>query len=37
MAGFRMIRLAISIRDSQEIERRHVPPFPEVIRGSGEV
>ena len=33
-----MIRLAFSNRDSQEIERRHnVPPFREVIRGSGEI
>ena len=24
-----MIRLAFLIRDSREIERRHVPPFPE--------
>ena len=33
--GFRMIRLAFIIRDSQEIDRRHVPPFSEVVQGSG--
>ena len=33
--GFRMIRLAFYIRDSQEIDRRHVPPISEAIRGSG--
>ena len=30
-----MIRLALYIRDSQEINRRHVPPISEAIRGSG--
>ena len=30
-----MIRLAFYIRDSQEIDRRHVPPISEAIRGSG--
>ena len=32
-----MIRLAFytGIRDSQEIDRRHVPPVSEAIRGSG--
>ena len=33
--GFRMIRLTFYIRDSQEIDRRHVPPISEAIRGSG--
>ena len=30
-----MIRLALYIRDSQEIDRKHVPPISEAIRGSG--
>ena len=30
-----MIRLAFHIRDSQEIDRRHVPRISEAIRGSG--
>ena len=29
-----MIRLAFCIRDSQDIDRRHVPPISEAIRGS---
>ena len=33
--GFRMIRLAFSIRESSELDRRHVPPISEAIRGSG--
>ena len=35
LAGFRIMRLALFIQDSQEIERKRVPPFSEVIRGSG--
>ena len=31
-----MVGLAFYIRDSQEIDRRHVPPISEAIRGSGE-
>ena len=30
-----MIRLAFYIRESQVIDRRHVPPISEAIRGSG--
>ena len=30
-----MIKLALYIRESQEIDRRHVPPISEAIRGSG--
>ena len=30
-----MIRVAVYIRGSQEIDRRHVPPISEAIRGSG--
>ena len=33
--GFRVIRWAFYIRDSQEIDRRHVAPISEAIRGSG--
>ena len=33
--GFRMIRLAFYIWESYEIDRRHVPPISEAIRGSG--
>ena len=30
-----MIRLAFNIREDLELDRRHVPPISEVIRGSG--
>ena len=30
-----MIRLEFYVRDSQEIDRRHVPQISEAIRGSG--
>ena len=30
-----MIRLAFCIRESQEIDQRHVPPISEAIRGFG--
>ena len=30
-----MIRLAFNFRDSKEIDRRHVSPISEAIRGSG--
>ena len=33
--GFRMIRFAFYIRNSREIDRRHVPGISEAIRGSG--
>ena len=33
LAGFRRIRLALSIRDGRELQRRHVPPFSGAIRG----
>ena len=33
--GFRMIRFALYIRESWEIDRRNMPPISEAIRGSG--
>ena len=33
--GVSYVRLALYIRGSQEIGRRHVPPIEKTIRGSG--
>ena len=30
-----MMRLAFYVRERKEIDRRHVPPISEAIRGSG--